>query len=614
MALLTVRPSRGTVAFFVLLGLGLTGRHLFAKREQSIVERDAPLAHGARRVLRCVVGQDADRLLWPRPAGDDSRLWAAVINRRLSLMVTQTQQTPGWPRNCVPIAQRLAQQLAGSSEGTRAYPHSVTALRFLTTLARSSDDAITVADNGSLGTALADMSIAILAASAGAEVAWTSQLPNEFNDLRSPVLTVTPVGQALPRTADGLTFAAPDWLLYQDATDRRAHALLFREQRVTDVVLGPGAPLRVLAGRDATLFATDEADDLLTLDVARPQPVALPEPLRDGRFRIDQWQSVRSGESRWFAAISTGQMRLWSTPTATAQWVERSRPETHSEALAGIALLPLQSPPATPATRAADPLASAPQTAAPEGVTAFVLRHGARGVFVEQWDHTLAPDPTAPSVLLSQPVRRTTLLSETRPLVRPEVRSCVSGSTAHFVVLSDDWIVFYRVHNGRVDASDMPTQRVGARSTGRLDFSCSGSRALLLVDLVGRVGAMVLRDETSREPQLLPFPLPQLTATRSIDAAVLVHQGVLSIQRTPGSIRAFIYARDRWTGGSLLATQEPPTSPTAESPNTPQSPGYSLAIHAISAFGTRVAVLGLGQGRLVRAVRLASDDGGVTWH
>lgn len=633
---MTVKPSRGTVIFFGLLAVGLFARYAMNRRDESIVARDAPLAHSTRRLLRCVIGRDAERMLWPRPSDDDTRPWAVKINAQLRATVTEPQDN-SWPARCTPIAQRVAAKLATTPNATAAHSAAAEVVRHLETLSSSPTNAITIAENGRLGTALATLTIEVIKSTVGTESGWQSPLAHERTDL-FPVRTARiPQGNTLPSRVDGATFAAPEWVLYQDVNDRRAHSLLFRERGgPSDAVLGAGSPLRVAHGATAALLATDEADALLPLEAVRSAPIPLPVAVRNGEHIIESWQYARSMGHRWFAYVARGRLHVWSTPANGAvSWVERVPNTLLDTPVAAVALVALPEPTeTTPATQVADagvaPEARPNTAAAPSvGLYAYILRYAARGMSVERWSFARPAETTEPSEQGAQPtavprvetqpaaremVTRQVLLTERRPLARARVRACVAGSTAHFVAASDDDYAFFRVSADGAVTGDVPTARVGALSAGRFEFSCDEQRSLLLADAVGRSGAMLLFDG-GRDPRLLGVPLPAIAVQRTIDAAALVPNGVLAFVRTPGSVRVFTTTdSNSWVGGALLALLEAPAAPPPDHPEYPATPGYALTLSAVSTFRDRVAVLGVGRGSTARAVRFFSTDGGRTWN
>lgn len=639
-ALMTVKPSRGTVVFFALLGAGLTARYAMNRRDDRVVQRDAPVTHATRRLLRCVLGRDAERMLWPRPADDDVRPWANAINARLRLMAANSQGD-GWPSRCVPLATRVQ----GSLTAQRMAPSGAffEFTRQLTDMSASPMTAIAVAENGRLGAALASFSLEVIKSSVGTESGWTSALPYDATDLVSPRLSAPPLGHTLPPTVDGATLAAPEWVLYQDISDRRAHSLLFRERGApADAVIAPGAPLRLSNHPSATLLATDDGDLLLPLESARPTPLSLPNEVRAGEHTIESWQSVKSGGQRWFAYVSRGRLHVWSTPAAGATaWVERVPPALRDVPVAAIALVAAPDP-AEPAT---EPAGAAPAAPPEQGViapdasaalTAYILRHGARGTSLERWTFappadvaTAAPATEAntaanplPNALARgatvarDPVQRVVISTELVATPRGRALSCVSGTSAHFAVASDEGYLFYSVRAGRTTTGDLPLARLGALSGGRVELHCDERRALLFADTHGRPASMLLY-EGEREPRLLPIPLPSLTVERAVDAVALVPGAVVAFVRTPGAVRV-LRSTDgsSWSGGALLAQISAPTtgpSPVPDQPPVVINPGYSLSIGGVATYGERVAALGVGRGSLVRVVRYFSSDGGITW-
>jgi hypothetical protein len=628
---MTVKPSRGTVIFFGLLAVALFARYANNRREDSIVARDAPLAHSTRRLLRCAIGRDAERMLWPRPSDDDPRPWAAKLNTHLRRVVSEPQGD-SWPSRCVSLAQRVAAKLASTPNATAAHSAAAEVVRHLESLALSPTSAITVAENGRLGTALATLTIEVIKSTVGTESGWQSPLAHEATDLYPVRVARIPQGNTITPRADGATFAAPEWVLYQDANDRRAHSLLFRERGApADAVLGAGAPLRV-TNAAAAMLATDEADALLPLEAVRSAPLQLPASVRTGEHIIESWQYAKSAGHRWFAYISRGRLHVWSTPANGAvSWVERVPATLQDTPVAAVALVATPESPEGQPTSAdsgvvinAEPTANAAAADATSfGVRAYLLRHGARGMSVEAWSFARPSEGSETPVARPAPqtgaapremVTRQVLVTEGRPLSRARVRACVAGNTAHFVAASDDDYAFYRLDaNGAVNG-DIPTARVGALSAGRFEFSCDEQRSLLLADAVGHSGAM-LEYVGGREPRLLPTPLPSLAVQRTIDAAALVPGAVLAFVRTPGSVRVFSTTdSNTWVGGAPLAILEVATSPPPEQPEAPVNPGFAFSISAVSTFRERVGVLGVGRGSVIRAVRLFSTDSGRTWN
>lgn len=625
--------------FFALLGAGLTARYVMNRRDESVVRRDAPVTHATRRLLRCVLGRDAERMLWPRPANDDVRPWANEINARLRLMAAQPQGDQ-WPARCIPLATRVQGSLTAQHLAPSSAFYEFT--RQLTDMTGSQMTAIAVAENGRLGTALASFSLEVIKSSVGTESGWTSPLPYDASDLVAPRLSVAPLGNTLPPSVDGATLAAPEWVLYQDVSDRRAHSLLFRERGApADAVIAPGAPLRLTNQPSATLLATDDGELLLPLESARPTPIPLPNEARAGEHTIESWHSVKSGGQRWFAYVSRGRLHVWSTPAAGATaWVERVPPALRDVPVAAVALVASPDPgePSANPGALAQPQEGVVVPDAGAALTAYVLRHGARGTSLERW--TFAPPadaataPANPSnttanslpvalprgatgaTIARDPVQRVVVSTELVATPRGRAFSCVSGTSAHFAVASDDGYLFYSVREGRTSTGDLPLARLGALSGGRVELHCDERRALLFADTQGRPGSMLVY-EGEREPRLLPVPLPSLTVERRIDAVALVPGAVVAFVRTPGSVRV-LRSTDgtSWTGGSLLAQITAPIttpSPVPDQPPIVSNPGFSLTIGGVATYGERIAALGVGRGSLLRVVRYFSNDGGITW-
>ncbi len=653
-AIFTVKPSRGTILFFGLLALGLTVRYGYNRHEQNVVSRDAPLTHSARRLLRCVLGRDADQLLWPRAPNDDVRPWAQTLNSRLRSIVTE-HYSATWPAQCVPMAQRVAERLSSSNIGGRSYALAAESLRLLNSMTTSRNGAIAVAENGRLGVSLASLSLELIKASTGSESGWNSGLAYEPMDLFPVRSAQVPLGNALPRGADVSTFAAPEWILYQDIADRRTHAMLFRPSGAPlDVVVGPGAPLRVPNNSGATLLASDDSDALLPLETSRPSPIALPPPVRSGLHHIQSWQSVKSNGHRWFAYTDEGRVHVWSVREGSSNWEERVPPQFQSIPVAAIALVgdqeaagPAGTSPNPPANTLANtlpgPLAVGAANAAQEavGLRAYVLRYVVHGLALERWDFAppatqpvaavpanntaVAAVPTviapgAPQTALAvigntqEPLRRTVLSGETQSLHRPRIRVCVSETRVHFAVIADETYAFYSADVNDVHTGSLAATRTGALAGGRAEFSCDRQRSLLLADLAGRPGALVQYDGAG-EPKLLSVPLPELTLDRRVDGAALVSGGVLAIVRTPSSVRSFVTVDGfSWQGGALIAALEDPTVSPVDHPEIPANPGYSVIVNAVSSYRDRVAALALARGRSSRAIRFTSDDSGITWH
>jgi hypothetical protein len=214
------------------------------------------------------------------------------------------------------------------------------------------------------------------------------------------------------------------------------------------------------------------------------------------------------------------------------------------------------------------------------------------------------------------PVQRVVISTELVATPRGRAFSCVSGTSAHFAVASDDGYLFYRVRDGRTSTGDLPLARLGALSGGRAELHCDARRSLLFADTHGRPASMLLY-EGEREPRLLPIPLPSLTVERSVDAVALVPSAVVAFVRTPGAVRVLrSIDGTSWTGGTMLAQLSAPTtgpSPVPDQPPVVTSPGYALSIGGVATYDDRIAALGVGRGSLVRVVRYFSNDGGNTW-
>jgi hypothetical protein len=596
-ALFTIKPNRGTVAFFVLLTLGLIARFVWGRHEQFLAQRDGPPAHTTRRLLRCVLGRDAQRLLSPRPADNSPAPWAEKITARLRHTITvQAHWDAHWPARCAPLAERLATRLSGSGETAHAAQLAQTVRGSLAAAAGDRLRALELVESGTLGTQLAALALEVIALSAGAESGWDSDLRYEPTDLHPLRLARPPEPVALPADADYATLALPDLVLYQSALDRRLHVVTFDARGLVraDRAIGRGAPVRGSAREGAVLVANDAGDAVFLPGGEPSQLVPVPPPLLDGTERLGEWQVALTPGYLWLLSHDGDTLHLRTTPrSGEPRWSEVALPQAWAMQTVGGDLLAAQG----------------------DAVDVLALRRGVTDVGLERQRVTALPaGPVAPADTARRAVRRTTPPAPPEALpVRwsvfsPFHRTCAAGATRYFLVASEyDGLSVVSVTRDGATRAELRYSEMGALA-GRYELTCNEQGALLFADFAGHPGTLVYFPAGATQPVMVAPPRFGY-GVRVVGGALTASHGIVALVSNHATLRAYQWPHvgGAWRGGALVADLVRPA------PNTPDEE-HTLEVFAVASDRDQVAVLAwVRDGARHYVARLASRDGGATW-
>lgn len=578
-ALFTVKPSRWSVVFFAVLLLGFVLRYAHARHEQRLIETDGPPAHTTRRLLRCVLGRDAQRLLGPRSLA----AWSRTATERLQRLVT-LHHSSTWPSRCVPIAERLATRLAPRPEAHTAAEHARQLALMLRNAAGDRRTAIEVIERGELGTALATVAFDVTALSDGAAENWINFLRESSTDLWPAEQVIPPHAATVADGVEYATLAMPDLVLYQSVADRRLHMVTFGpdERPRSDRAIGRGAPVRGPWREGALLVAADDGDSLFLPGGEPAQLVPLPAPLREGREAADDWHVALTPSLLWLLTADAGTLRVRTTPRSGAvHWSEPFAPIGGPDVMVGGVLLP-------------DPSGG-------DAVRVIAVRRGASGVSVEQYALS-APRATSANTLATPgdtSLAPQVLLREW-PAYDPWMTTCAAGRARYLLVRASDALSVVRVDGERALRRELSYSTAGTPRGRRLELGCDERGALLFVDLEMQAGALVHFDFGADEPVVL-MP-PRLGNRARVLGGALAPEGAVVAFIAGGTVRAF-RTSDRgahWEGGEIVAAPR-------------EIDAFELA--AVGSLQNQIALLTLAheQDRIFVG-RLASRDGGRTFH
>ena len=529
-----VKPSRGTVSFFVLLAIAVAAKFGWRKYETTSFTQDGPPAHSTRRLLRCMLGSDVERLLVGRLPGRDITPWADRITERLRRLVARDYSAE-WPARCVPIAERLSVRFSRDSRTGHA-AHLLDELQqTLTAAARDRVVAIDSVERGLLGSQLAALALEVSVMSAGAEHGWDSYLPPSPSDLDAAPALLLDRPTPLPLDAQYAVFALPDMVLYQNARDGRLHRVTYDAHDVpNDLDIGRGAPIQSSNRNGATLIAADAGDQLFLPGGEPAELVSLPDAIARGSELVGEWQIALTPESLWLMSVDRGVIRVRTTPrSGEVHWSEPLAVIGERDAMVGGALL-------------SDP-------AAPEHMAVIAVRRGARGFLIERYD-----------IGGGNPITEAHVLATDAPAYDPRVVSCSAGGLRYLLVASAEGFtmnvtdgVFVHQRELTYAAGSGPTRR-------RVDVTCNTDFALVVAEIQGpRIEMLPWDREGAVEPESIQPPLPGDRA-RVVDAATVGSGDLVAIVDNGAVIRSYTthfdpsrHGRLQWGGGELLAMQLP---------------------------------------------------------
>lgn len=602
---MTVKPSRGTVVFFLLLGLGLLVRYGLRQRDEGLLRRDTPRTETARRLYRCMLGNDIQRALWPRP--EDATPWETVIAGRLHFSAMAHYEAGVWPSRCVPLLDRLLSQLGVSRDDRSALTQGMQLRYQLNQAAQSRMALLEAVENRTLARSLAQLALSVSALSDGAQDTWAQGLPPAPTDLAPRREQTQAHPQFFPEMADSTTLSQPDLALFQNAAEGRLHSVLFDAQgrMRSDRALGDGAPVR--GAREGAVRVAADATEQLYLPAGQPsQLVPLPEPYRSGARELGEWQWAQTATTLWLFGIERGALSAWRTPReGLPRWESLSLPAELTDGTV-VGVLPQDAPAET------------------EGLDLVVLRRtsdteGSTVVRVERWSRVVAlpAPPPAPAPGRAARATRPNTAPPAAPVrldewaaFHPRVRYCSAGNVRYALVGADDGMNLVRLAGSEVSRRFWVFSDAEVPSGNRLELSCQRDGALVFMDLARERGVLWSWTASASERGLVRSP-PRFGVEPQVVAAVLTEtQGILALVSNRQTVRSF-FTRDlgaTWTGGDLVLLQSPRNVVRFDAEDS------QYELRTSSAEGDRVGILADAiVGRRVFTVWLGSHDGGRTW-
>jgi hypothetical protein len=591
-AVAQVRPSKWTYFFFGGLALTLVGRFVWSRREQVQFVHDAPLAHTTRRLLRCMVGRDVQRMLGDRStarATEGTPGWSDRIEDRLR-RIASAHANDEWPSRCVPIAERLETRLGMELHAQRAQRAALDVRGYLTAGSARRIEFIRVVESGDLANALATLAYEVSGLTSAAEEGWSSPLGNASTDLY-PVDTVSfPHARAVAVGGESAALVMPDLLVYQSVADRRFHRVTFDASEVpTDRDVGRGAPV-VVDQRGGTVLVSSNEGDSVFVPYGEPAPlVPLAEPVRRGAERVDGWSTYSTEESLAWIDVSNGFVHLRATPrSGEVQWRDVGTFGAQDRVF-GAVLLPHEF----------------------DRVRVAMLERGANSLSLAI--RTVALDGTGAPADGGEEISRP---GGEWLTFDPHMRVCES-ETARHVLLHDAYgmraIRFDAT--GAVATQDMRFERLGAIADRRFEWHCNETHALLFADFEQRNEAMVIFDYGEGAPHVVRAPTfghnPHTTGaalTRDRLVVAVANDATVRAYDTPIGESLFAVSEDSivtWTGGTLLAVADRGRG---------EGDARSLQVVTMIGRGDQVALLAaVREGARGYVGRLASRDDGRTF-
>ncbi len=568
-----VKPSAGAVLLLGALVALILGRIACSRHETALVRRDAPIAQTTRRLLRCLLGRDAQRVVdgpgaAVAPTSETAPANAAITERLRR--IAGADQGPDWPARCIPLARAVEHGATGTRGGA---PFVARALEGVLDAARRDRSLwIQSVERGDVGRLLATLIADVRRNSSGAEAGWTSGLPPAASDLAPVQYEREPAVNAIATNVDYAVLAMPDLVLYQSANDRFLHAIAYdgRDRETSNRVVGRGAPVRE-ASRDGAVRVADDDGDAIFLPAGEPaQLVTFPAAIRTGLERVDDWHVAATEAHVFLLTLDGGQARVrvarrsgvpaWDRPAATLG---------SAESLVDAVVIPRRGE---------------------DAVDVIGVRRRARGVALEAWrvDATTGTSGAGTPVSLDE-----------WPAFDPQPDTCASGAVRYVALRSETSVDVVRLSALQASRLAVPARTLDGRSVtgGRWELSCDANRAIVWTEgPTGGATVAVFDFDANRAAPLPPPPIALESEVR-IDGVALVPNGVLVAATNSGGTRVWRTTDGvLWSAMGLLAWN--------------RGEG-SARIEAFSALGDRVAALASadrGNRRIV--TRFASRNGG----
>ncbi|MEZ4406895.1 MAG: hypothetical protein R3A52_10510 [Polyangiales bacterium] len=531
MALISVRPSRGSWAFFTLVTLAALGSRAWRRHEATVIRRDGPAAQAAQNLALCLLGPDVNALLpddAQEPVADE---WTFRIGEWLRA-ASAARQPAGWPGRCVPLIDGLETRLRRTRT---ARPQTYAALSQLRSILERVDgpgaELARVSDDNSLPSSLATALADVRSLSLGTQDRWQPVIP-VTGRWPAPRLPEKPrFHRSFPRGADRVVLASAGCAGVALVARRDDPPARARRQRVARRGGGPrGAPRRarargLLAGRDR------RGPALVTPGpVARaiPLPTAV-VPTRGDALAGYGWDVTRANGRAVFVGLDGGTLRAASAPLdGPVSW--------------------------TPPVEVghAESVLAATVSAEPEGPRVTTLRPRATDLVLEAYRLRAGDDPRQAMAVEDLGVHRMVAASDAR-----EALTCAAGPVRWIAVVGEP-VTFFRVEGASVTAMQGPDP--SPTPARPLSLRCDGQRALLFARGEANAPASLLLasaspDGVSAANRIAPAPI--WGEARVWDLG-LVDGAVLALVQDATTLRAWRWTEETpWAPAAFVASLTP---------------------------------------------------------
>ncbi|MBI5515585.1 MAG: hypothetical protein HY909_17525 [Deltaproteobacteria bacterium] len=532
MALIQARPSRGTLAFFGLVALGVLAARGWERHERTVERRDGPIAEDALRLTRCVVGPSAWSLLTGDNAPQVQELWAGRLAAQVRLLTTRPQ-AEGWFRRCAPLADRVARRLEDSPtapEGSAGVARSLA--RLLSDRGATPERRLDVAEDESLARSLAALLVAVRAMSPGAEAHW-DVYGRAATDLVAPVLPPLPRWRPLDPTWERPVLASADALSYRSARDGMVHRYEADGRSFRDVVVGPGVPWLEPPRDGAVRVETDDGPRMATATALLP----FPDALRSGAGTFDGWSLEVSPSRRALLVQDGGTVTLYTGPSdGPFAWApDRGARVGPAESVLAAVF--------APEVTALGPGWRVSMLVPRLDDAALVQR-------LVRPDGTSLPEPV-------EPLRSPEVMTDAVDASAARISTCAAGDARYLIVLSEHALTTLRVEGRRIARASTTGVWPRDRAVG---VQCDARRVLVGTDPTTARGGWYLTDFDERGvvPRLLEPLVPGPEAR--VQALTLHPDGVLATVSSRGSLRTFLQPRrgGAWTSQGMATLLEWP--------------------------------------------------------
>ena len=470
MAVAQVKPSRWTYFFFGGLFLVFVGRFVWNRREQVAFVQEAPIAHTTRRLLRCVLGRDVQRMLEDRGNAAGNNVvpsWNDKIEDRLR-RIAATYASNDWPSRCLPMAEHLEVRLVSEAHAMRAHQAASDVRQ---TLARSATSQLTLlrdVESGSLASSLASLAYEVSGLTAGAEEGWNSPLGETATDLsrsaRSRFLTPPRLPATPTRSCSRCQICS---------CTRAAATVDCIASRSTRANAGPIA--RSVAARRCPTTRVTACCGLRPTRAMRssfrarnrPRSWRCPSPCGAVSKRPTHgWQALLTPSALVWASDTQGVVRVRSTPrSGEPHWSEALTTTGAPDEIAALMLVPGEN----------------------GAVRVAALRRGANSLAL-----TMREVPSEPRAGETSGPGADANPGGEWSTFDPHVTSCVAEHTRYLLVSDRFAMRAYALHDdGAVAFQDMRFNTLGPPAERRFDLRCNDAAALLFADFEQRPDALI---------------------------------------------------------------------------------------------------------------------------